>query len=39
MVLKDYKLKIKVIAFVRKVQVTWLAELGLANSFIRHFAC
>jgi hypothetical protein len=24
---------------VRKVQVTWLAELGLANSFIRYFAC
>jgi hypothetical protein len=24
---------------VRKVQVTWLAELGPANSFICHFAC
>jgi hypothetical protein len=24
---------------VRKVQVTWLAELGLPNSFILHFAC
>jgi hypothetical protein len=25
--------------YVRKVQVTWSAELGLANSFILHFAC
>jgi hypothetical protein len=24
---------------VRKMQVTWSAELGLANSFILHFGC